>query len=130
MPRPLEGPDPYHTYNGLATVAVVPSTCGLGCSQQGRTGIELQQSLFDTLYEGVHDDGQYDQTLFYEFGRNFGFYGDKIAYKTPDEDPITTGYAVFMRFMAMDAVGVSPPPGGSGLLMNSRMASGACAAPT
>jgi hypothetical protein len=50
-------------------------------------------------------NNQYDQELFYECGRNFWFYGNQLAY--PKNDPVTTGYAIFMRFMAMDATGVS-----------------------
>ena len=39
---------------------------------------------------------------------NFWFYGPQLAYQT--NDPITTGYAVFMRFRAMDATHVMPAP--------------------
>lgn len=107
-------PERYSTHNNLGTIAVVTKTCrgeGAGCGYLGYTGIELTNSAFDILYTGVRDKNEYDQVVFYEFGRNFWFYGDKIAYKGSDSaDSITTGYAVFMRFMAMEATGVTPGP--------------------
>lgn len=105
------GRDPglFFNYNGLATIAVVPLTCGVGCGFLGFTGIELQNEWFDILYNGVRNQNEYDQVVFYEFGRNFWFYGDKIEYKDSDNaGSVTTGYAVFMRFMAMEATGVTP----------------------
>jgi hypothetical protein len=107
-------PTLYYEYNGLATVAVAPATCsglGYGCGYLGATGIELVTNAFNLLYRGVHERNEYDQVLFYELGRNFWFYGDQIEYKGDDgTGAITTGYAVFMRFMAMEATGVTPGP--------------------
>lgn len=94
--------------NNHTTVADVPSTCGAGCGYLGATGLELQDTYFDIMYNGINDHNQYDQANFYEFGRNFWFYGGQLAYKS--NDPITTGYAVLMRFMAMDATGVQGGP--------------------
>ena len=111
--RQTTGRDPslYFNYNGLATIAVVPSTCGYGCGFLGATGIEIVNAGFDLLYNAVRSNNQYDQTIFYEFGRNFWFYGDRIEYKAPnDTGAVTTGYAVFMRFMAMEATGVTGGP--------------------
>ena len=96
--------------NGRATIADVPSTCGAGCGYLGFTGIEIQNSYFDVGYNAIHLNNQFDQVLFYEFGRNFWFYGNQLAYKA--NDPVTTGYAVFMRFLAMDAAGVNGAPFG------------------
>ena len=93
------------------TIADVISTCGAGCGYLGTTGIELQNAYFDVMYNAITYADQYDQASFYEFGRNFWFYGDQLAYKT--NDPITTGYAVFMRFMAMEASGVNGATFGS-----------------
>jgi len=104
-------PTLYAQYEGRGTVAVVPSTCGYGCGYLGFTGIELLNEAFDLLYTGVRDRNEYDQTIFYEFGRNFWFYGDQIEYQGTDgTGAITTGYAVFMRFMAIDATDVTPGP--------------------
>jgi len=93
------------------TIADVPSTCGAGCGYLGFTGIEMQNDYFDIMYYAINNNNEYDQEDFYEFGRNFWFYGDKLAYK--ENDPVATGYAVFMRFMAMDAAGVKGAPFGS-----------------
>ncbi|MFT3949087.1 MAG: PKD domain-containing protein [Agriterribacter sp.] len=99
---------PYYYINNRTTIADVANTCGAGCGYLGWTGIELQNAYFDVMYNAINSKNQYDQAVFYEFGRNFWFYGDKLAYKT--DDPITTGYAVFMRFMAMEAAGVNGAP--------------------
>lgn len=94
--------------NNHTTVADVTTTCGAGCGYLGATGIELQNTYFDNMYNGINNNNQYDQANFYEFGRNFWFYGNQLAYKT--NDPITTGYAVLMRFMSLDASGVAGGP--------------------
>jgi hypothetical protein len=90
--------------NNRSTIARVESTCGAGCGYLGATGIEIANTYFDDFYKQLKNNNQYDQLPFYEFGRNFWFYGSKLAYK--DNDPVTTGYAVFMRFMAMDNLGI------------------------
>ena len=90
-------------------MSVYPSTCGAGCGYLGFTGIELQTTYFDSLYDSLRLHNYYDQPLFYEFGRNFWFYGGQLEYKGADDHgAVTTGYAVFMRFMAMDSVQVQP----------------------
>ena len=94
-------------YNGLATIACVPSTCGAGCGNLGTVGIELQADYFKVLFDGVKNLNKFDQAVFYELGRNFWFYGNKIEYVDTDAVAnITTGYAVFMRFMAMEYAGL------------------------
>lgn len=101
--------DPTTLY-GRDTISVVPSTCGAGCAYLGFNGIEILDSSFGVLYSGVRDQSQFDQVLFYELGRNFWFYGDKLAYKSPDSDPVVTGYAVYMRFVSMESAGVAGGP--------------------
>lgn len=96
---------PNYYLNYRSTIADVSSTCGAGCGFLGFTGIEVQSTFFDIGYNAINNSDQFDQALFYEFGRNFWFCGNKLAYKA--NDPITTGYAVFMRFMAMNATGVN-----------------------
>jgi len=95
---------------GRDTIAVVNSTCGAGCSEVGGTGMEILAQFFQILYNGVATQNQYDQVLFYEFGRNFWFYTRQLAYQGVDQDPNVTGFAVYMRFMAMDAAGVVGGP--------------------
>jgi hypothetical protein len=100
-----------NTYKDKLTVAEVPATCGAGCGFLGATGIELQTDTFSTLYKQVQTSDLYDQAAFYEFGRNFWSLSPQLQYKAPDAgDPVVTGFAVFMRFMAMEAIGVSGAP--------------------
>ena len=105
-------PDIYQNtfLNNRSTIAEVASTCGAGCGYLGYTGIEMLKDYSDRMYNYILTDNQYDQELFYEFGRNFWFYGGQLAYANPNVDPVATGYAVFMRFMAMDATKVTPAP--------------------
>lgn len=97
-------------YRGRATIAQVSSTCGAGCGYLGATGIEILDSSWNDLYEGVDERGEYDQVVFYELGRNFWFYESKIGLVAPDSNPIPTGFAVAMRFESMDASGVDGGP--------------------
>ncbi|MET3879635.1 PKD domain-containing protein [Chitinophaga sp. OAE865] len=101
-------PGPAKILNGRSVIADVPATCGSGCGYLGATGIEILNTNFDIIYNGIRNNNQFDQVPFYEFGRNFWFYGDQLAYKT--NDPVTTGYAVLMRFMSLDATGVQGGP--------------------
>ncbi|MDI3320608.1 T9SS type A sorting domain-containing protein [Pinibacter soli] len=94
--------------NNKSTIAQVPSTCGAGCGYLGFTGIEMQTTYFNNTYNFILGNNQYDQEVFYEFGRNFWFYSPQLAYKS--NDPIVTGYAVFMRFMSMEYIGVNGAP--------------------
>jgi len=86
--------------NDRSTIARVDKTCGAACGYIGWTGIEIMNTFFDRFYDDLEKRGEYGQEPFYEFGRNFWFYSDQLEYA--ESDPIVTGYAVFMRFMAMD----------------------------
>lgn len=98
-------------YQGLSTIAVVPSTCGVSCGYLGMTGIELRYDQFDKLYRGVFESDQYDPSIFYEMGHNFWFYENKIEYIGTDHTgAIADGYAIYMLFLAMEAAGVKPAP--------------------
>ncbi|TVR14485.1 MAG: DUF2341 domain-containing protein, partial [Planctomycetota bacterium] len=106
-------PDAFFTYDGSPTIAEVPngSTCGAGCGYLGASGIELTADTFATLYNGVANSNVFDQAVFYEMGRNFWFYGDPLNYHDSDDQwVVATGYAVFMRFMSMQAAGVIGGP--------------------
>ncbi len=103
-------PNLYYQFNGRSTIAVVPDSCGGGCGFLGSTGIELETPTFDLLFRGVSDRNQFDHVVFYELGRNFWFYENKIEYVNSSTGDITTGFAVFMRFMAMEAAGVTGGP--------------------
>jgi len=86
--------------NDRSTIARVDKTCGAACGYIGWTGIEIMNTFFDRFYDDLEKRGEYGQEPFYEFGRNYWFYSDQLEYA--ESDPIVTGYAVFMRFMAMD----------------------------
>lgn len=94
--------------NNRSTIAQVPTTCGAGCGYLGWTGIEMLTSYFDNMYNYINNQNLYDQIPFYELGRNFWFYDNQLKYQS--NDPIVTGYAVFMRFMAMEAANVQGAP--------------------
>lgn len=99
-------------YDGRLTVAEVNETCGAGCGYLGAGGIELTRETFKTLYDGVKNRHEWDQAICYEFGRNFWFYGDALEYKDLGDvqRSVTTGYAVFMRFAAMEAAQMQGGP--------------------
>lgn len=95
--------------NGLLTIAEVNETCGAGCGYLGLTGIEIQSNRFSSLYDNVLSQDKYDQILFYELGRNFWFYENKIDKQSQlpnSKGAITTGYAVFMRIFIMNKLGL------------------------
>jgi hypothetical protein len=94
--------------NNRSTIAQVNSTCGAGCGYLGTTGIEMLSSYFSNMYNSINSQNLYDQVPFYELGRNFWFYDSKLKYQ--NNDPIVTGYAVYMRFMAMEAANVNGAP--------------------
>lgn len=104
-------PEPAKQYEGRSTVAEVTNTCGAGCGYLGFSGIELTSGCFRELYDGVAKSNVYDQALPYEFGRNFWFYSPQLAYhQDADAGSVVTGYAVFMRFLALDSAGVKLGP--------------------
>lgn len=100
-------PSLYVQYDGKATIAQVPSTCGAGCTYIGATGMELlSPPYFDNIFAEAAQ-GQVDQVLAYEFGRSFWLFGSQLEYKTPDNSScIVTGYAVLMRYEAIDGLGL------------------------
>lgn len=98
-------PTPLRIYEGRLTMAEVEKTCGAACGYLGHTGIELTPGVFQDLYSGYEKGRTIDQAPPYEFGRNFWFYGKQLAYQKPVTDrSVTTGYAVFMRMAALDAI--------------------------
>lgn len=111
--REATGRDPKRAkhLDGLLTMAVVDQTCGAACGYLGATGIELTPGCFADLYEGYEKSGTIDQAPPYEFGRNFWFYTPQLAYHKPVSDrSVVTGYAVFMRMVALEAIGAKLGP--------------------
>lgn len=102
--------------NGRDEIAEVdslnpPNSCGgAACSYLGFDGTEILTSYFEYGYQEIAQHNLFDQPLFYELGRNFWFWGSQLAFQAPDQDPVTTGFAVLMRFLSMAAAGVSGAP--------------------
>lgn len=87
--------------DGKPTIAAVPDgrlTCGLGCGAIGVTGVEVA-GFYDHDYPLVQRTARAIPHLyFYEMGRNYYVFGDRHS-------SFITGFAVFMRYSCMDAVG-------------------------
>lgn len=100
-------PTPEFEIDGRITIAEVDEIGGAAWGQLGATGIEIRPELFEILYAGVRDRDEYDQPLFYELGRNYWMFD-----RTLDIHPgsVATGYAVFMRFLSMEAAGAKGAP--------------------
>ncbi len=106
-------PNPYppnYYIHGRDTIAVVDHTGGAGFSYLGATGIELMTPYFKILYNGVKDNNQYDQVVFYELGRNFWLYGNQLNGTSIGQESFTTGFAVLMRFLSLDSTGQAGGP--------------------
>jgi hypothetical protein len=107
-------------YQGLLSIAALPAGTTLSCTPGnfsacgyvGTTGIELTDSLFQAMCDSVSETpAKYQQTPFYELGRNFYFYSDTLTYKAPQNIPaVPTGFAVAMRFLAMEDAGLLGAP--------------------
>jgi hypothetical protein len=98
-------PRPFKQLAGKATIAAVPRgelTCGLGCGYIGSTGIEVAGFYGNDYRLLTTRTNAFPHYYFYEMGRNFYTFGDRHAL-------FLTGYAVFMRYVCMDALGCDDP---------------------
>ena len=100
-----KGPSAHRVVNGKPVVAAVPDialTCGMGCGYVGATGIEVG-GFYAGDYDLVKKDpAAFPHYYFYEMGRNYFVFGDRHSL-------FTTGYAVFMRYVVMDAFKCTDP---------------------
>jgi uncharacterized protein (TIGR03437 family) len=103
-------PVPYGptSLNGKDIIAEVPdgTSCGAACSYVGKTGTDLEATYFLVLYNGVLQNRQYDQVMFYELGRNFWFYDPQLG----SVNAFVTGFAIANRFISMDRSGLHGGP--------------------
>jgi hypothetical protein len=103
-------PAPVHSLNGRAEIAEVTSTCGAGCTFLGEAGTEILTPYFESMYQQIAQSNLYDQIPFYELGRSFWFWSPQLQFQPPDQDPVVTGFAVWMRFRSMAAAHVKGAP--------------------
>eukprot|EP00300_Choanocystis_sp_HF-7_P010948 c17228_g1_i2.p1 GENE.c17228_g1_i2~~c17228_g1_i2.p1 ORF type:complete len:620 (+),score=124.49 c17228_g1_i2:20-1879(+) len=108
-------PTRHMEYHGTLPVFGLAGNSQIGacCGWVGATGVEMSDHCFVKLFKDWHDNAQIDQALPYEFGRNFLFssVNDRINYKSPDSGhTVSTGFAVFMRFMALRGCGLAGAP--------------------
>lgn len=91
------------------TIAAVPDaglTCGHGCGYIGATGIEVG-GFYATDYPLAKKNAKaFPHYYFYEMGRNYYVFGDRHSL-------FITGYAVFMRYVCMDALQCEDPDAGT-----------------
>jgi hypothetical protein len=99
-----------HSLNGRDEIAEVTSTCGAGCTYIGATGTEILTPYFESMYQQIAQHNLYDQIPFYELGRSFWFWSPQLQFQAPDQDPVVTGFAVWMRFRSMAAAHVQGAP--------------------
>lgn len=99
-----------HSLNGRDEVAEVSSTCGAGCTYIGATGTEILTAYFESMYQEILQHDLFSQIPFYELGRSFWFWSPQLQFQSPDQDPVVTGYAVWMRFRSMAAAHVQGAP--------------------
>ncbi|OWK39400.1 calcium-binding protein [Fimbriiglobus ruber] len=100
-----QAPRPLKQVNKKPTIAAIPDaslSCGIGCGYVGSTGIEV-----GGFYVGDYDlvrkrPDAFPHYYFYEMGRNYYVFGDRHSL-------FVTGYAVFMRYVCMDALKCDDP---------------------
>lgn len=93
-------PEPFRQIGGKVTIAAVPEsdlTCGAGCGFVGAMGIELAMFYDHNYPELKAHPKAMPHYVFYEMGRNFYTFGDRHSC-------FITGFAVFMRYVCMDAL--------------------------
>jgi len=98
-------PEPFKQSGGKVTIAAVPGadlTCGAGCGFVGATGIELAMFYDDNYPQLKTRPKAMPHYVFYEMGRNYFTFGDRHSC-------FVTGFAVFMRYVCMDALQVEDP---------------------
>lgn len=98
-------PGLFRQWEGLPTITAVPDghvTCGLGCGYIGATGIEVAGFYTEDYPLVGRRPESFPHYYFYEMGRNYYTFGDRHS-------SFTTGFAVFMRYVCMDALGCQDP---------------------
>lgn len=95
----------FKQWHGKPTITAIPSarlTCGYGCGYIGSTGIEVAGFYKSDYPLALEDKDAFHHYYFYEMGRNYFTFGDRHSL-------FTTGFAVFMRYVCMDAMNCDDP---------------------
>lgn len=96
-----KSPRPFKTYQGSPVIAILPKpglSCGYGCGYIGSTGIEMMD--FENHYKAAKANPlSVPHAYFYEMGRNYYVFRHRHSC-------FTTGFAVFMRYVCMDSLGL------------------------
>jgi len=104
-----KSPRPFKQVAGKPCIAAIPGaelTCGYGCGYIGATGIEAA-GFYATDYPlAKKNPNAFSHYYFYEMGRNYHVFGDRHSL-------FITGYAVFMRYVCMDALKCEDPDAGT-----------------
>lgn len=90
---------------GKPTIAAVPDgrlTCGIGCGVIGAAGVEVCGFSTHDYLLVQRDPGAFPHYYFYEIGRNYYVFGDRHS-------SFITGFAVYMRYVCMDALECTDP---------------------
>lgn len=90
---------------GKPTIAAVPDgrlTCGVGCGAVGATGVEVCGFATNDYPLVQRDPRAFPHYYFYELGRNYYVFGDRHS-------SFITGFAVYMRYVCMDALDCTDP---------------------
>ncbi|MEM1085167.1 MAG: hypothetical protein AAGI48_13730 [Verrucomicrobiota bacterium] len=93
-----QDPRPFKMMGELPIIAAIPEglSCGAGCGFVGATGVELCLFYSRDLTHLKKDPTAVPHYIYYEMGRNFYVFGERHSY-------FATGFAVFMRYVCMDA---------------------------
>lgn len=98
-------PGLFKQLDGKPTIIAVPNgrlTCGYGCGYVGATGIEVA-GFYSKDYPLLKSrPDAMPHYYFYEMGRNFYTFGGRHSL-------FVTGFAVFMRYVCMDAFAFEDP---------------------
>jgi len=98
-------PGDFKNWHHKPVIAAIPDgnlTCGYGCGYIGVTGIEAS-GFYASDYPLLQGNrSAFPHYYFYEMGRNYYVFGDRHSL-------FITGFAVFMRYVCMDALKCEDP---------------------
>ena len=104
-------PELLYSYNGLTAVAVVPTTCANSCANNGQTGVELSQPLFDTIYADLLNNATFAYEPFKALAFNFWWAEEQLEYSDIDNAGVVgEGMAHFLALNYLASSNIDPSP--------------------